>query len=52
MKKFYVFLPCVALTLALLTGCGQAQAPRCRGQPVRDSNRNPDHPDAAGGNGP
>lgn len=27
MKKFYVFLPCVALTLALLTGCGQAQAP-------------------------
>ena len=27
MKKFYVFLPCVALTLALLTGCGQTQAP-------------------------
>lgn len=27
MKKFCVFLPCVALTLALLTGCGQAQAP-------------------------
>lgn len=27
MKKFYVFLTCAALTLALLTGCGQAQAP-------------------------
>ena len=27
MKKFYVFLPCAALTLALLTGCGQAQVP-------------------------
>ena len=27
MKKFYLFLPCVAPTLALPTGCGQAQAP-------------------------
>ena len=27
MKKFCVFLTCAALTLALLTGCGQAQAP-------------------------
>lgn len=26
-KKWHVWLPCLALTLALLTGCGQAQAP-------------------------
>ena len=33
MKKFYVFLLCVALTLALLTGCGQAQAPAAADNP-------------------